>query len=243
VFSHPQELISKAAIKSVVNFAGGSDADRKKLQDALLPTLGGGSIALHDVASKCLEKTLSRDLIADGNYRQLFCLLENEHTSIRAVVIAKLQYHIQSSGAAARQGLVDAGILDASLQAAKTDDMILFISDCILPILGPFFTQNDGGASVISLLRHDDPRLLAAAANAIRHGVESHYGNLNNIANAMIISHLHPTIEDDTIRDLWCYVVPKVAPYLSNQKEINLLVSSLRCVNALTILQMNSTLT
>jgi hypothetical protein len=226
-------MISRAAFNSVMAIASGTVTERKKLLDALLPLLGGGSTIFLELASNCLEKTLARDLISSGDYKQVFALLANEESIIRRPVISKLQYHIQQSGATVLQSLVDAGILHASLQACKyaMDDLVSFIADCILPILGPFFTQNDGGASVVPLLKHGESRMRAAAATAIRNGVESRHGSLQNIADARIITNLHSTMEDDAIRDLWCYVLPKTAAFLSNQSEINLLVDGLRYVD------------
>ena len=219
-----------AAIKSVTAISEGSGEERKNLEDALLPLLGDASVTLREVASACLKQALAHDLVSDRNYKQIFDLLENEDPRIRAPLISELQHLIQVSSEAAHRDLVDAGILKAILHAATDDrnDLVLFAADCMLPILGPSFTQSDGGAAIIPLLRHEEPRMRAAAAIAIRNAVESRHGSLQNIANARIISHLHSTMEDDSIRDLWCYVLPKVAPFLSSGDEIAILFNCLR---------------
>jgi hypothetical protein len=147
-------------------------------------------------------------------------------------LITELGRHIHTSDEAARRILVDAGILHALLHASTntntTDDLLLFMVHCVLPELGPSFTQSDGGASILPLLRHEESRIRASAATAIRNAAESRHGSLQNLAKSRVISILHSTLEDDNIRDLWCYVVPKVAPFLSDRDEIEILFHCLR---------------
>ena len=211
------------------------------MRHALLPLLGGASAALRDVASRCLKQALARDLVSDADYKQIFDLLDNEDPKIRAPVVSGLQHHIETSAATVQKTLVDAGILNAILQASidGRDDLVSFTADCMLPVLGPFFTHNDGGAAIIPFLKHEDPRLRAAAVIAIRGGVESRHGNLQHMADARIISLLHSAMEDDNIRDLWCYILPKTAAFLSNRREIDTLFDSLRWVD-FNSLQFNS---
>jgi hypothetical protein len=195
--------------------------------------LNGATPVLREVAANCLSRVLARDLVSDGDYIQLFHLFENEDPRIRAPAIAELRTFIQTSDETARRRIVDADILPAILQADKhgKDDLIIFTADCILPLLGPSFSQNDGGSSTIPLLSHREPRIRAAAATAIRSGADSRHGNVENMAKTGIISKLHSAIDgDDAIRDLWCYLLPKAAPFLSVQAEIDILFESLRYV-------------
>ena len=208
--------------------AGGTDGSRKTLRGALLPLLGAASPALIDLASRCLGQALARDLLAEGEYKQAFTLLQHEDYRIGEPVIAALQYYIQSSSAVARRKLADAGVLNALLQAlshSNHDGLVTFTVDCVLPTLGPFFTQNDGGGSLTPLLRHENPRIRASAAVAIKNAVDSRHGNLENIANSGIISHLHSSTDDANIRDLLCYLIPKIAPFITNAHEIHILLS------------------
>jgi hypothetical protein len=222
-----------AANRSVATIVGGTPDDRARLRHALLPRLNGATPVLREVAADCLSQVLARDLVSHGDYIQLFHLFENEDPRIRAPVIAELRTLIQTSDETARRRIVDADILPAILQADKhgEDDLILFTADCVLPVLGPSFSQIDGGSSIIPLLRHRELRIRAAAATAIRSGVDSRHGNVENIAKTGIISKLHLEIDgDDTIRELWCYLLPKVAPFLSARAEIDVLFESLRYV-------------
>jgi hypothetical protein len=234
--SHEQEPVRLAAIKSVTNVAGGADHERKALRDTLLPLLRNPSVALRDVASACLKQTLARDLITEGDFKQVFDLLENEEPCIRAPVITELGRHIHASNETARRTLVDAGILSATMHALTTvedgHDLLSFIVQSVLPELGPSFTQRDGGASIIALLKHDEPDIRGAAAIAIRNSVESRHGSLQNLAGTRIISILHSTLDDDSVRDLWCYILPKTAPFLSNRDEIDILFDCLRWVTS-----------
>lgn len=212
---------------------GGTPDDRKSLRHALLPRLNGASAVLREVASNCLSRALAHDLVSDGDYIQLFRLFGNEDSRIRAPVIAELRAFIQASDETARRHIVDADILPAILQADThgKDDLTLFTADCVLPVLGPSFSQNDGGSSVLPLLDHKEPRIRAAAATALRSGIDSRHGNVKNMAKTGIIKKLYSTMdEDDAVRDLWCHLLPKAAPFLSGRAEIDILFDSLEYV-------------
>ena len=228
--SHPQQHIRVAATRSVTTMVGGTPEDRAKLRHALLPRLSGASAALREVAANSLSRTLARDIVKDGDLLQLFRLFENGDPRIRAPVIAELRSFIQASDETVRRRIVDAGILPAILHAdlRGKDDLIAFTAGCVLPILGPSFSQNDGGTSIVPLLDHNEPRIRAAAAMALRGGVDSRYGNVENMVKTGIISKLHSTMDgDDNIRDLWCHLLPKAAPFLSVRAEIDILFTSL----------------
>jgi hypothetical protein len=235
--SHKQERIRLATKKSLELIAGATEQERRALRQALLPSLSGASSAILDLASTCLKHTFARDLIVDGDFQQVFDLLENDQARIRAPLITELERHIYGSNEATRRILVDAGILNAVLRAPAgmntTDDLLSFVVRCVLPELGPSFTQSDGGASLIPLLKHEESRIRASAATAIRNAVESRHGSLQNLANSRIISILHSTLEDDNIRDLWCYMLPRVAPFLSSRDEIEILFHCLRSASSL----------
>jgi len=229
---HHQQHIRVAANRSVAAIVGGAPEDRAKLRHALLPRLNGASssAALRDVAANSLSRMLARDIIKDGDYVQLFRLFENGDPRIRAPVIAELRSFIQASDETARRRIVDADILPAILHADihGKDDLIAFTADCVLPILGPSFSQNDGGTSIVPLLDHNEPRIRAAAAMALRGGVDSRYGNVENMVKTGIISKLYSAMDgDDSVRDLWCHLLPKAAPFLSVRAEIDILFVSL----------------
>jgi hypothetical protein len=229
--SHRQEAISSAASAAVIAIAGGAEHERRALREVLLPLLGGASSALCGLTAKCLERALARDLMSDGDYKQAFNLLQHQDPRIGEPVISVLRHYIPTSTAIVRTKLVDAGLLDAILQASVNgtrDSLISFTADCVLPVLGPFFTQNDGGGSITPLLKHGDPRIRASAATAIKNGVNSRHGSLENIANAQIISLLRSSMEDDNVRDLLCYVLPKISPFLTNAREISYVFEDLR---------------
>lgn len=178
----------------------------------------------------CLSRVLARDLVLDGDYTQLFHLFGNEDLLIRAPIIAELRTFIQGSDETVRKHIVEADILPAILHAEShdKDDLILFTAECVLPVLGPSFSQNDGGSSIIPLLNHKEPRIRTAAATALKNGVDSRHGNVENMARAGIILKLYPAMnEDDAIRDLWCHLLPKAAPFLSVRAEIDVLFESL----------------
>jgi hypothetical protein len=229
--SHNQQQIRVAAATSIIAIAGGTEVERRCLRDALIPLLSSATAALRDVASTCLEKSLAHDLISDECYHQVFLLLENEDPRLRMTMISEFQHHIQISGEADHRKLVNAGVLSHILRICGTgkDDLISFTADCVLPVLGPSFTQSDGAASVIPLLMHDDHRIRGAAALSIRKAIESRHSNLQNIANSRILSTLHPMMAEITIRDLWCFVLPKIAPFLRRPDEVGLLFDYLRC--------------
>jgi hypothetical protein len=172
-------------------------------------------------------------MVSDGDYIQLFRLFEHEDPRIRSPSIAELRTHIQASDETARRRIVDANILSAALQAdTHKEDLILFAVDCILPVLGPSFSQSDGGSSVMALLDCRDPRIRTAAATALRSGVDSRYGSVENVTKTGIISKLHLMMDDDDdiFRDLWCHVLPRAAPFLSVQAEIEFVFERLRYV-------------
>jgi hypothetical protein len=231
--SHNQQHIRVAANKSVTAIVGGAPEDRTRLRHALLPRLNGASAALREVAVNSLSRSLTRDIIKDGDFLQLFRLFENGEPRIRAPVITELRSFIQASDETARRRIVDADILPAILQAdlhGKTD-LISFTADCVLPILGPSFSQNDGGISIVPLLDYNEPRIRVAAAMALRGGVDSRYGNVENIVRTGIISKLYPAMDGVVIvRDLWCHLISKAAPFLTDRAEIDLLFVSLRYV-------------
>lgn len=143
----------------------------------------------------------------------------------------ELQKYVHASDETARRHLIDAGIISSVLQATTTsrDDVITLTVDCILPILGPAITQNNGGASVFPLLSHEDPRLRAAAVASLRNGIDSRHGDIEKMARAGVIPYLHSLIDsDDVVRDLWCYILPKAAPHISTRVEVDLLFERLR---------------
>lgn len=204
---------------------------------ALLPLLNGATPLLREVASDCLSRALAHDLILDGDYAQLFRLLEDEDIRIRAPAISELSHHIQASEEAIRGRIVDGNILSVILHAATSDkdDLISFATNCVLPILGPSFSRNSGAKSLFPLLRHEEPRIRTAAVAAFRSAVDSRHGSVQNIANSGIVSALHALIDgDEKLRDLWCYVTPKAAPFLSVRAEIDILFGGLMyaiCLN------------
>ena len=173
---------------------------------------------------------LVRDMVKDGDLVQLFRLFENGDPRIRAPVIAELRSFIQASDETARRRTVDANILPAILHAGlrNKDDLIAFTTDCVLPILGPSFSHNDGGASIVPLLDHSEPRIRTAAAMALRGVVDSRHGNVENMVKTGMISKLHVAMDgDDNVQDLWCHLLPKAAPFLSVRAEIDILFANL----------------
>jgi hypothetical protein len=218
-----------AANQSVATIVGGTANDRTILRHALLPRLDGGSVALYEITSTCLSRALACDMILDWDFIQLFRLFRNKDPCIRAPIVAELRTFIQTSDETARRRIVDADILPAILQADMNgkEDLILFTADCVLPDLGPSFSQNDGGSSVLPLIQHKEPRIRAAAATALRSGVDSQHGSVENVAKTGIIFKLHSLMDDDIGRKLWCYLLPKIAPFLSVRTEIDIIFESL----------------
>ena len=228
--SHQQQQIRTAAVRSVTSIAGGTIEQRARLRDSLLPRLGQASDVLNEVAATCLSRGLAQDLLSDGNFIQVFRAIDHEDIRVRGPVIAKLQAYIQGSDEAARKRVVDAGILQAVLQASTStrDDLVIFTSTCVLPILGPALSQNNGGVTVFPLLTHKESRIRTAALQALKNGADSRHGNMENITKACIVRNLHPlTKKDDAVLDLWCHILPKAAPFLSNRDEIDILFDSL----------------
>ena len=150
----------------------------------------------------------------------------------------ELRDHIQGSDEKARRCLVDAGILPAILPAILPvqsnqikDDLLSFMTTCVLPILGPSFTQSNGGSTLFPLLTNEDSRIRTAGIQALKNAVDSRHGNVENMVKAGIIETLHPlTTTDEAIQDLWCRILSKVAPFLSNRTEIDILFEDLKYV-------------
>lgn len=230
-FSHHQQQIRTAAVRSVTSIAGGTTEQRARLRDSLLPRLGQASDVLREVAATCLSRGLAHDLLSDGNFIQAFRAIDHDDIRIRGPLIAKIQAYIQGSDEATRRRVVDAGILQAVLQASTStrDDLVNFTSTCVLPMLGPALSENNGGVTVFPLLTHKESRIRAAAVQALRNGADSRHGNMEKITKACIIRNLHPlTKKDDAVLELWCHILPKAAPFLSNRDEIDILFDSLK---------------
>jgi hypothetical protein len=170
--------------------------------------------------------------MSDGEYLQLFKLLNHDDSRIRGAVIAQMQQYIKTSDEAGRRRLVDAKVLNAVLDASSStptkDDLISFLTIGLLPTLGPSITHKDGGESIFPLLGHQDRHIKAAAGTALKNAMESRHGNVQAMAKAGMISSLHSSMdEDSSLRELWCYALPRAAPFLENQDEIDLLFNSL----------------
>lgn len=211
--------------------ASGTMEQKACLRDALLPRLDQASPLLREVAANCLSRSLAHDLVTDGNFIQIFRIFHSEDVRVREPIITQLRAYIHESDETARRRLVDARILPAILQAytPAKDDLLDFMSNCLLPMLGPSFTQDNGGATLFPLLNHDERRLRASAIQALKSAIDSRYGNMENMAKAFVVGALHPlTVSDDVICDLWCRILPKAAPYLANRAEIDILFESLK---------------
>ena len=198
------------------------------LRDTIFLRLDHASPLLCQVAADSFSQGLAHDLVVDGDFTRLFSVFRSEDVHVRQSVIKELQNHIQRSDEAARRQIVDAGILPEILQAytPAKDDLVDFLTTCVLPVLGPAFTQNNGGSSLFPLLTDGEPRIRAAAIQALENAVDSH---VNNMADAGVIEVLHPLmVIDEVIRDMWCHILPKVAPFLSNRVEIDILFDSLK---------------
>ena len=219
-----------AASKAIAIIASGSAQQKACLRDALLPRLDQASSLLREVAASCLSRSLAHDLVVDGDFTRIFRVLRSEDARVRGPIIAEIQAYIQETDEAGRRRLVDARVLPEILQAytPAKDDLLDFMSGCLLPMLGPSFTQDNGGATLFPLLTHNENRLRVSAIQALRNAIDSRYGNKENMAKAAVIGTLHPlTTSDDVICDLWCRILPKVAPYLTNRAEIDILFESL----------------
>ena len=211
--------------------AGGNPEQKALLRDVLLPRLDQASPLLREVAGNWMSRTLAHDLVVDGDFIRLFCIFESEDIRVREPVTKELRSHIQSSDEAARQRLVEAGIFPAMLQAytPTKDDLLTFLTTCVLPLLGPAFTQNDGGSTLFPLLMHGEPRIRAAAIQALKNAIHSRHGNVENMAKACAVETLHPlTLKDEAVRDLWCRILPQAAHHLENRVEIDILFESLK---------------
>ena len=213
--------------------AGGTSEQKADLRDALLPRLDQASPLLCEVASY-FSKSSAHDLVVDCNLIKLFRILRSEDTRVRELIIIELRDHIQGSDETARRSLVDAGILPAILPAhgnQDKDDLLSFMTTCVLPLLGPSFTQSNGGSTLFPLLTNEDSRIRSAAIQALKNAVDSCHGNVENMAKAEIAETLYPlTATDEAIRDLWCHILPKVASFLTNRTEVDILFENLKYV-------------
>ena len=213
--------------------AGGNSEQKDGLRDALLPHLDHASPLLREAAANCLSRSLAHDLVVSSDFVRLFRILENEDARLRKPIILELRDHIQASDETARRSLVDAGILSAILSANSNqikDDLLSFMISC-LPVLGPSFTQSNGGSTLFPLLSNGDSRIRSAATRALRNAVDSCYGNVKNMAKAGIVETLHPlTATNEAFRDLWYHMLPKVAPLLTNRTEVDILFVNLKYV-------------
>ena len=215
--------------------AGGTLEQRAGLRDALLPRLEQASPLLCEVAASCFSQSLAHDLVVDSDFIRLFRILKNEDARVREPIIVELRDYIQGSNETARRSLVDAGILPVILPTNTgnntKDDLMSFMTTCVLPILGPSFTQCNGGSTLFPLLTNEDSRIRIAATQALKNAVDSRHGNVENMAKAGIVEILHPlTANDEAIRDLWCRILLKVAPLLTNRTEVDILFEDLKYV-------------
>ena len=239
--SHQQQQVRVAATKSMAIIAGGTSEQKADLRDALLPRLDQASPLLCEVASY-FSKSSAHDLVVDCNFIQLFRILRSEDARVREPIIIELRDHIQGSDETARRSLVDAGILPAHGNQDK-DDLLSFMTTCVLPILGSSFTQSNGGSTLFPLLTNEDSRIRSAAIQALKNAVDSRHGNVENMAKAEIVETLYPlTAMDEAIRDLWCHILPKVAPLLTNRTEIDILFEDLKYVVVVVVRRMWLTL-
>jgi hypothetical protein len=223
----------------MVMIAGGTTEQKAGLRDALLPCLDQASPLLCEVAASCLSRSLAHDLVVDSDFIRLFRILKNEDARVRESIIVELRDHIQGSDETARRSLVDAGILPVILPThgnQTKDDLLSFMTTSILPILGPSFTQSNGGSTLFPLLTNEDSRIRSAATQALKNAVDSRHGSVENMAKAGIIETLHPlTVTDEAIRDLWCRILPKVAPLLATRIEVDILFENLKYVVVLVV--------
>ena len=222
--------------------AGGTSEQKAGLRDALLPRLDQASPLLCEVAASCFSRSLAHDLVVDSDFIRLFRILKNEDARVREPIIVELRDHIQGSDETARRSLVDAGILPVILPARGNqtkDDLLSFMTTCVLPILGPSFTQSNGGSTLFPLLTYEDSRIRSAAIQGLKNAVDSRHGNVENMAKAGIVETIYPlTATDEAIRDLWCRILPKVAPLLSNRMEVDILFENLKYVIVLVVRRM-----
>lgn len=228
--SHSQQLVCVAAARAISIIVGGPEAERVVLRDQLLPLLSTASSALRDVASSALSRTLARDLVSVGDYTMLFRLIDNEDPRITAPVIAELLRHMQGSDETVCKRLVDADILPSIVTSLKPlrNDLVSFTAEHVLPILGPSLSQSDGAVGLIPLLLHDESRIRAAAVVALRNAVDSPQGSIKKMVASGVVSQLHSLVNNnDAVRELWCYLLPKTAPYLSNRAEVDILLDCL----------------
>ena len=221
--------------------AGGTSEQRAGLRDALLPRLDQASPLLCEVAASCFSRSLAHDLMVDGDFIRLFRILQNEDARVREPIILELRDHIQGSDETARRRLVDAGILPVILHHKNQtkEDLLSFLTTCVLPILGPSFTQSNGGSTLFPLLTNEDSRIRTATIQALKNAVDSRHGNVENMAKAGIVEILHPlTATDEAIRDLCCRILPKIAPLLTNRTEVDILFDNLKYVVMIVVRRM-----
>ena len=244
IYSHQQQQIRVAATSSMDIIADGTPEQKAGLRDALLPLLDQASPLLCEVAASCFSRSLANDLVVDGDFDRLFRIFQNEDARVREPIIVELRDYIQGSDETARRSLVDAGILPELLLAHTRsnqikDDLLSFMTTCVLPILGPSFTQNNGGSTLFPLLTNEDSRIRTAAIQALKNAVDSRHGSVENMAKAGIVETLHPlTATDDAIRDLWCRTLPKVAPLLTKRTEVDILFENLKYVVVVAVRRM-----
>ena len=185
--------------------AGGTTEQKAGLRDALLPRLDQASPLLREVAASCFSRSLAHDLVVDSDFGKNFRILQNDDARVRKPIIAELRDHIQRSDETARRCLVDADILSVILPAHsnQTKDDLLSFMTTVLPILGPSFTQSNGGSTLFPLLTNKDSGIRTAATQALENAVDSRHGNVENMAEAGIVRALHSlTATDKAIRDL-----------------------------------------
>ena len=234
IYSHQQQQIRVAATNSMAIIAGGTSEQKAALRDTLLPRLDQASPLLCEVAASCFSRSLAHDLVVDGDFIRLFRILQNKDARVRGPIIVELRDYIQGSDEKARRFLVDAGILPAILPTESNqikDDLLSFMTTCVLPILGPSFTQSNGGSTLFPLLTNEDSRIRTAGIQALKNAVDSRHGNVGNMVKAGIVETLHPlTATNEAVQDLWCRILPKVAPLLTNRTEVDILFENLKYV-------------
>ncbi|KDR76392.1 hypothetical protein GALMADRAFT_140093 [Galerina marginata CBS 339.88] len=228
LIDHHEQSIREAVATAVVTLSKSPKPHNVTLRDALLTRLNGASSTFIDVVSRCLSRAIAHDLAKEKKYDTLFMLLQHEDFRIRSPVAAELRVFIQKSDEPTRMSLVAAGLLKAALSRESYDDLVQLLEECVLPLLGPAFSQSDGGQCIVPLLTHNDIRLRTAALACLRNAVDSPHGSLENITKSGIVTDIHTKIrERESIRDLWCYILPKAAPFLSVRAEIDLVFDCL----------------
>ena len=93
-FSYNHHQIRVAAVKSVTAIASGTQEQRTRLRNSLLPRLDQASDNLRDVAADCLSRGLAHDLLKDGELIQVFRTIDHADIRVREPVVAELQAYI-----------------------------------------------------------------------------------------------------------------------------------------------------